>query len=140
MAFTDGTITSLIKLGKEQDISHGRFHLKDAVMNNGVKHLINYDSIIDKYREILMQHTERITLTDLECEQYRYQPRKYCYDVYGSVEIWSTLLRMNNMLSPIDFDRRSFIGFNMSFFETLKEIMIMEADNIEKNRIDVEDK
>lgn len=122
-------VSDVVKAGMSKNLEHSNFHFKVGYVDPEGKHRIyNWDSIIDKYRDVLLQHTYKVTMSDLEYEKYRLQPRMFCYDFYMNADLWSVLLRLNNMLTATDFDRRTFIAFGPKFVDVLNEILSIEDD------------
>ncbi len=101
----------------------------------GVRQIVPHSNLIDKYYYILTPLLTTVSLTDKEMEYYRYKPRLFCIDRYGNIELWSTLLRVNNILSPSEFDKKTFKGFTKEFLEKLDEILIIEGDTLDANRL-----
>lgn len=120
-------------------ISHKGLHLQSAVLNkaNNKRVILNHISLINKYYYALMEHTMEITLSNEEYMKYIYQPKKYCFDTYGTTELWSLLLKVNGMSSSIEFNTKKLRVFTSDIFQVLNEILILEKEEIEKNKINV---
>lgn len=131
MSLTNSTISSIASKGLSLNISHSNLHYKVGVVgSDGVRRIYNMGSIIDKYRDIILQDMVDIELDDLELEKYRYKPRSFCDDVFNDKELWSALLRLNNMLTAIDFDKKKIKVFGPNFTKLLDEILTIEDDAI----------
>lgn len=142
MSLRLATISDLAEYGDSKNLSHENLHFKDSFYNSktDVVQVVSFNSIIDKYYYILYPLLVKVELTDQEIERYRYKPRMYCQDVYGNIELWSTLLRMNNILTPSEFDKKKFKGFSKDFLDKLDEIMIIEGDRLDANRQQIKNK
>lgn len=103
--------------------------------------VIKLSSVVDKHRALLMEHTTYVRLSEAEYTKYMYHPRMYCANVHGDVDLWSTLLRINNMATSSDFTKKIFIDFLPSFFEVLNSILAFEEEQMMQNYMeDVHDK
>lgn len=120
-------------------ISHSGMHYQSAVVNqtNNKRVIFNHTSIVNKYFYQIMEHTRKITLTNEELMQYMYQPKKYCFDKYGTTELWSMLLKINYMGSCIEFNNKNIRVFTSDIFTVLNEILILEKEELEKNEVSV---
>lgn len=116
------------------DISHAKLHLKSKLkFNNDNTVIVNSESLPNKYWDFIMAQTHKVTLSDQEYVTYRYQPKMYCYDTYGTTELWSLLLKINNMTCAAEFNTKTFLGFYDDIFAVINEILILEDTNIAIN-------
>lgn len=135
--FGSPTIKEVVQNGLSKNLSHTNIHFKVGyVGSDGIRRVYNWDSIIDKYRDILLGHTHEVVLTDREMEDYRFQPRAFCQDFYANADLWSVLLRINNMLTSTDFNRKRFLALGPRFTDTLNEILSIEDDYLMKSVIE----
>jgi hypothetical protein len=129
------TIQDLIDYGKSLDISHDKLHFKAKIENtDGSVTIINYTSILDKYMDYLLPVTKVVTLNDQEYAKYKFQPKLLSFEMYGTTELWSLILRINNLTSAAQFTLKTLKLFTTDVFEILNEIIILEGDEINKNR------
>lgn len=136
--FEMSNMESLIKAGKNLDISHEKMHLKAFFIDKeNNKIIINYTSLIDKYYDFIKKIIIDYEMTDEEFIKYKFQPKRFCMDMYGTTELWSTLLRINNMVSAIQFTNKKIKAFTQDIFDVLNEILILEDDRLKSNRIEV---
>lgn len=136
--FEMSNMETLIKAGKNLEISHEKMHLKAFFIDNGNnKIIINYTSLIDKYQDFMSKIIIDYEMTDEEFIKYKFQPKKFCMDMYGTTELWSTLLRINNMVSALQFTNKKIKAFTQDIFDVLNEILILEDDKLKSNRIEV---
>lgn len=136
-AFEMATIESLIEAGKALDISHDKLHSKAFFIDNNKNRIItNYTSLLDKYSDHIAKFIVTVELTDLEFEKYRFQPKLLCYDYYGTTELWSHILRINNLTSVTQFTKQKIKMFTEDIFDIINEIFILEEDTITKNRLE----
>lgn len=133
------TISKVVVAGKQLELPFEKFFLKNTIpVNDGNDLIINDRCLLDEYWEEILKCTKTITLSDKEYEEYRYKPKKYCFDNYGCTDIWFLLLRINNMVSVIDFDKQKIKVFRDTIFDTLNLILVLEEEkyreNLEKNK------
>lgn len=131
------TIPDLIEYGKELAISHSTLHLKSSFTEGGDTIIINYTSILDNYMPVLEQYIEDMELTDAEYQKYRFQPKLLSLDLYGTLELWSAILRINNITSITQFTLTNLKVFTENIFDVINEILILEEGAIKKNKDDV---
>ena len=120
-------------------ISHSGLHLQSAVLNktNDKRVIFNHISLMNKYFYQVMEHTRKITLSNEEYMKYIYQPKRYCFDKYGTTELWSLLLKINHMGSCIEFNNKKIRVFTSDIFTVLNEILILEKEEIDRNTVNV---
>lgn len=101
------TIDDLIDWGKTQEISYrnlnGRVYINNLSNNEVIR--IPLNSVMGEYRYFLKPYMVEITMNDEELYLYQYKPKSLSYKLYGTTELWSTLLMINNCVSKIDFDK-----------------------------------
>lgn len=101
------TIDDLIDWGKTQEISYrnlnGRVYINNLSNNEVIR--IPLNSVMGEYRYFLEPYMVEITMNDEELYLYQYKPKSLSYKLYGTTELWSTLLMINNCVSKIDFDK-----------------------------------
>lgn len=119
-------------------LSYSHQHFKSKITSGENDIVVNTDFIPTKYFDIIKDNAQTITLTDAEYINYKYQPKKFCFDRYGSIELWGILLRLNNMTSVADFTNQTFKTPPSNILTLLNEMMILEVDNIEKNNESIE--
>lgn len=128
------SISSIIEYGKSLDISHSKLYLKSKIQKpNGNKIIFNSISFGSKYLPLILKHCSDTTLSESDHVKYRYKPKFYCYDHYGTVELWSLLLKVNSMVSTTEFNKRTIKTFGPKIMDVINEILIIESDNINKN-------
>lgn len=136
----DGTISAQIDIGLEKTIRGGTISIQGKTSSvRAGKVIYNRMSVLDNYSDILKKHYQKIELTDDQMNTYRYNPRLFCYDYYGSVDWTQVLLRINNMHTSMDFTRKRFLSFKESFYEVVLEILTIEEERLEKNRLDMKE-
>ena len=93
--------------------------------------------MIDRYYDILLDHTSIVKLTDDEYLRYRYKPKLLSEELYGTQELHSLLLRLNHITSVIQFDFTELRVFNTNIIKLINEIMILEEENYMTNEMEI---
>lgn len=100
--------------------------IHDKASGNTIR--VPYSSLVNKYRDFLSSAVDLIALTDGELRKYRFSPKRLSSKLYGTTELWSDLLRLNGMISLLEFDRPIIKIYNPSKInDLLNEILIMEG-------------
>lgn len=115
---------------KDLEISYRMFH-NNAILNNqssNIKIEIPFESLISKYKDILSSIVISVKFDDILARQYLYKPKLLSYDLYGTVELWSELLKLNNWSFITQFKPTNIIKIydpnRLKVF--LNEILILE--------------
>lgn len=128
------TIKELINTGKQLKITPDKFHLKETITrDDGTIVVFNMYSIIDMYLDDLESIIETIVLTDSEYLKYRYQPKRLCVDVYNCIDLAPLILKINNMISLLEFDKQEIRMFKTSIISYLNEIKVLEKTRYNLN-------
>lgn len=127
------TISSLAEYEKRLDLSHSKLYLKSLVDSDNNKLIVNSTSLANKYYDYILESVDIVKLTNKEYMKYRYQPKLFCYDMYGTPELWSLLLKINNFDSVAEFNRKKIKVLSPTIFNILNEILLNERENILEN-------
>lgn len=142
MALAGSTIMDVVQDASERNLSNYNLLIKEKFVNNhtGINLVLCDKNLLDKYYYNLVDLMETRTLTEPEMERYRYRPDLFCYENYGSVELWAALLRFNNILTRAEFSKKKIKVFSMTFIDMLLSILSNEGDYIDSNNIYVSKK
>lgn len=130
------TISEQIKKGNSIELSMTNFHTKDVLDTTNDKIVVNTLSILNNYMYFLKQYITELKLDIDEIQKYAYKPKLLSYAIYGTIEYYDLILRINNMDSVMDFSPENikilkvFSG-NISTF--LNEVKIKEKNLINDN-------
>jgi hypothetical protein len=116
---------------KKLEISYRKLH-DTAIIRNKDDALGNieipFQSILAKYRNFLDTIVITVNLDDTLARRYLYNPKLMSYDIYGTVEFWAELLRLNHCSSTVMFKPKDDVKFydvnQLKSF--INEIMILE--------------
>lgn len=123
------TIDDLINWGKTQEISYrnlnGEVYINNLSNNEVIR--IPLNSVMGEYRYFLEPYMVEITMNDEELYLYQYKPKSLSYKLYGTTELWSTLLMINNCVSKIDFDKAKIKVLDPKRIKSfINEVLILE--------------
>lgn len=131
------TIQDLVTYGYQLPISHGKLHYKKSFTENNDILIINFNSILDKYWDYLQKIVVPKTLNDVDYNKYKFQPKRLSFEIYGTTELWSAILRINQLTSASQFTKQTINLFTMDIFEVLNEILILENTHIKENNKEI---
>lgn len=133
------TIQEFIDFGKEERISHEKMFTKAVIKGDGKLIVSNYLSLINRYMDVLKKSLTSKEFTQEEFDRYKYKPKLYCLEEFGSMDFWSLILRVNDMMTVTDFKEKKIKTFVKSdLYELINEILILEKDTIIKNQDEIE--
>lgn len=137
--FGISSVADVAAAGKKLEQSNSNLYFKASkVDKNGNKIIINYQSVLDRHRDVLSKFIETHEFTDLEEQKYRYQPKLFSLDYYGTMELAPWLLRINNMTTLMEFSRKKIKIFKPVIFDLFDELKILEEDELTANRFSIE--
>ena len=134
----ESKIKDTIEVGKELQITANTLHYKNVISNsNNELFVFSIRSIFDKYYELMKEKSVIIELTDEEYRTYMYKPKLLSLDLYGTTELDFLLLRLNNMVSCIYFNKQTLKELDKNIVSLLNEIMVHEHDNYIDNEVTI---
>jgi len=133
------TIKQLITAGKHLQYTSDKLSLKETIKHeDGTIVIFNLYSILDRYMDDLEQFIMTIELSDDEYLKYRFQPKRLCMDVYNCPDLAPLILKINNMVSLLEFDKHSIRMFKTSITKILNEIKMLEKEQFNLNESEVD--
>lgn len=131
-------VSDSIKFENTLTISHSKLNMKAKIPSGTDNIIVNNEYIPTKYFDVIKDNARTVTLSDKDFIYYKYQPKKYCYDRLNNIELWSLLLRLNNMVSFVDFNKKTFKVPPPNVNRLLNEMLIFEEAKINKNKVSIE--
>ena len=123
MGFRTTYLSDLIDDVKDADISYRKLHSLATI--SGIT--IPFFSITNKYKDVLAAIATEVQLTEADMLKYRYKPKLLSLDLYGTTELWYTILELNSIISTLEFDKYTLIVYHPSTIEDMiNEILILE--------------
>lgn len=123
-------VEDMIEDSKEEEISYRTLHtnafITDKNSNKDMK--IPFLSLTNKYRDFLEKIVIEIPLEDDEAQVYKLRPKLLSEKLYGTTELWFTLLELNNLKSIIEFDLKTIRVYDPTEYKKyFNEILILEG-------------
>ena len=118
------TVEDFIELGKDiDDIQYSKFAILSKAASDATNPLIYAEhNVIYDYEEEFKKLSLNISMTDSEFNKYKYKPKLLAYDLYGSTELYFTILFTNGIYDIKDFDRK-----NIKLIKKRDMILLLEA-------------
>ena len=127
--YKETTVDGFIDAGENLDISESTMSFKNVIDDSIV---LAYHNVITKFYQVLSSFITEVTLSDEEFDRYVQQPKKYCYEMYGTPELAYSLLYINDMPSITDFKRKKIKVFTDDIMDAIVELMSLNEDDLEK--------
>lgn len=124
---------SEINAGKNIDFSHGNMQFKTTLGEI----IIPYQTLVCKYRNILTPYITELTFNDNDFAKYYQKPKLLSMDLYGTPELWSSILYINNMVSVVNFTKKTIKIFTNNISSVFEEIMTIYNDDLSNNKKEV---
>lgn len=103
MTYRESTLEDFISSYRDTDVTFSKLHyLEKDTLDSGDLILLS-NSLLDKYRSELESLINVVTLTTSEYNKYKYNPKLLSYDIYGTTEMWGTILDLNQLHSTTEF-------------------------------------
>lgn len=130
-------INDFIYKGRSQPFVVNDVAFEEKMITDSGDILLTFETIISRYLHTLQPFIVDLELTDNELQLYKFQPKRFCLDIYNTMELWSALLYINNMVSITEFNRKKIKVFTPQILEILDDLMsLVEADIIDnRNRV-----
>lgn len=136
---TISTIEEQIEYGTETPLSNSIMHMKEKFKDKNDRIIVHCATpLITKYWDIIQNYVVDIELTEDEFLKYARRPRLLSLDKYETIELWASILLINNMVSPVQFNKRKIKMFTTDILEILEELLILEEGNIKLNEAYIE--
>lgn len=128
-------ISTQITNGQKEKISHLSLSYKSPTTNMRTKEkiIVPTDYILTGYTGILQDYITTKTFTTEELMSYKFKPKLFCLDTYGTIELWSSILRINSMVSATDFNKQTIKIYTNDILEVINKILIAEKQTISDN-------
>lgn len=127
-------LLSEVASGKNITISHGNMQFKTRIDNRIVVPKV---SLIGQYHGILSKYIVEKEYTDKEFLHYYQRPKLLSLDLYGTPELWSWLLYINNCKSVANFTNPKLKIFTSDIGTAIREILTITSQDMAKNRAEV---
>ena len=131
------TIPGEIVEGDNLNISNARLHRHKVLAVEGDKLVINYLPILSKYLYPLESYIETLEMDEDRWRDYRFKPKSVSYALYGTIELATTLMSLNGIVSISEFNMKRLKVFTPAIKDVLKEILNKEKKAIQDDTAEV---
>lgn len=92
-------------------------------------------SVLDSYMDFITPHSKLVKLTETEATKYKYDPKKLSLDLYGTMDLWVLLLKLNRCSHPLNFVSKNVRVLDPDNLSILSKILQSESQRLNKNRL-----
>lgn len=132
---TAKTIEEFVELGNTDDITYNNFAILATSTDRDSSVLLPENNVIYDYIKEIKEKCVELEFSDEDVIRYRYNPKKFCYHVYGHTELYFIILAINNMCSFKDFNKKKIkVLYKSDLINLMDQISSAESDYIDKNR------
>ena len=130
------SMTEQVEMVEDLDISYRTLHTNVEIHNTQNDEIINVplSSLVSRYSDVLKEIIMDYKLDDSEQQLYMFQPKRVSDELYGTTELWDTILTLNGAVSIVDFKPKVLRFYDPNKFkEYLNDILVIE-DEASNNR------
>lgn len=125
---------SEIEANEQVQVSHGNLQFKTRIDDRIV---VPHCSVIAKYHHALNDFIIDVEYTDEEFRKYYQSPKMLSMDLYGTYELWSWLLYINNCKSVANFTNPKLKVFTSNIMTAINEILTIYSKDLKANKEEV---
>lgn len=120
-----------IEIGKENTLTLENTNL--WLIKEGIT--IPYQNILrEHYRAVLINNSSLVKLTDKAMKLYKYRPKLFSLNLYGTTELWHLILWLNNMTSILEFNKNEIVVIDPANIDILQKILNQENNRLTNNQ------
>lgn len=124
------TLQEFIALGRSVDVyDYLRFAMKEN--HDGMNVVIH--NVLDDYLAEMKDQAFKINLTSKQIEEYKYNPKKLSYRLYGTTTLYHIILKLNNLANAHEFSLKN--GQVLLFTPSVMKNVVASIYSSEKNAI-----
>lgn len=129
------TLEEFIEAGNTDERTYNNFSLLFHC-NSDPNVVLASTNIIYDYMDEIKKCVVEVELTDKQYLKYRYKPKLFAYDVYGSTELFFVIMAINGICDIKDFNKKKIKALYVSDMDALlNNIYNAESSYIKKNRV-----
>lgn len=133
------TLSDYISQFSAEDIVFSKFFTKQYMDSLDRKILVNFSNVVDKFNRELKATRQKVLLSDIEYNRYRFNPKRLSYDLYGTTELWFLILNANEAFSAIEFDTDTLYLYSPDILNKLGRILNIESEVLDYNEQELYD-
>ncbi len=126
------------KYNTEQLTSSAVFLKRVFDNGNNRRMLVNFDSLLIKYRGELTNAKLKVELTGDDYRKFRFNPKLFSFVMYGTTELWYLVLEANELKSATEFDLKTVWFYYPDIVEKIVRILNLDREIINQNEEEIE--
>lgn len=91
-------------------------------------------SVFDSYMDFIYPLCVNVQLSTDEYYQYKMRPKALSYTLYGTIELWTLILKLNRVQSSMDFDKKIVKVLDPSKTDILTRIMTYNRQRLDNSK------
>lgn len=100
---TTYTINQMIALKNSDSITYKNYSiLQKSLKDDNL--IYSIDNVIYDYMEEINPYKKLVGFTDIEVIKYKYKPKLFAYDIYGSTECYFVIMAVNGICNVKEFE------------------------------------
>lgn len=123
-------VDDMIEDMKFEEIAYRTLHTKAHISKENLTKdiVVPYLSLTNKYKDFLKQIIIELPLDDDEAQIYHLKPKLLSEHLYGTTELWYSILELNGLKSIIEFDLKNIKVYDPTRIKDyINEILILEG-------------
>ena len=132
MAAGLATIPEQIQQGDALSLTYSKLNTQKVLAVGGDGLVINFLTRLNKYRYPLEQYVQVFNMSEEEYRKYRFRPKVFSYDMYGTVELSSLIMCLNGIVSVSEFNFKQIKYYDPAIKGALLEILNKERKTMMK--------
>lgn len=129
----DSTIKKFIQNFQNDTVTIDKLQIKNIEVYENRKLILPWEDILKKYRGDLESHIQTITMTDQQQRRWMYNPKVMSYDLYGTTELWFTIVQLNEVYSTTQLNMNPIKAYSASILKVLSRIYALEKPLLDEN-------
>ena len=124
------TMTEQVASAKNLEISYRVLHPPITLHNEetDINIEIPFSSLLNQYRDFLSEIIIEVPLNGVMQNKYRFKPKMISEEIYGTTELWDTILILNNCFRVSEFQPKVLKVYDPNRLkEYINTILIIEG-------------
>lgn len=130
-------ISEYIREYNHDNITKSKLQFKNFEACDDHNIIIPFGDIIEKYKNDLKEFVYVRTLTPEEERKWFYNPKVMSYELYGTTELWFTILSLNELMSATQFAINPVKVYNATILVLLSRIYALEKSLLDENEDEI---
>lgn len=134
----ESTIKEFIQEYNRDTLTKDKIQFKNIeIMDDDKKMIIPYEDIFHRYRADLASLIVCRELTENEKRRWFYNPKVMSYDLYGTTELWFTIIELNEIYSLTQLNMSPMKMYSSNIVQLISRINALEKVVIDENEAEI---